>query len=126
MTLVDKALAVPLDTKAAIALQPSKMLHAEKKKKIKERLSRHEHYCVAGCCFGRRGDVFKDTWDSFQRSLLRHAGMEVTVMRKKGRLAEPGKTGGRATRGSTRVGQEAEGVRETYEQEALLSFPWAR
>lgn len=35
MTLVDKALAVPLDTKAAIALQPSKMLHAEKKKKSK-------------------------------------------------------------------------------------------
>ena len=33
MTLVDKALAVPLDTKAAIALQPSKMLHAAKKKK---------------------------------------------------------------------------------------------
>ena len=35
MTLVDKALAVPLDTKAAIAFQPSKMLHASKKKKKK-------------------------------------------------------------------------------------------
>lgn len=81
---------------------------------------------MAGCCSGRRGGVFKDTWDSFQRSLLRHAGMEVTVMRKKGRLAEPGKTGGRATRGSTRVGQEADRVRETYGQEALLSFPWRR
>lgn len=37
MTLVDKALAVPLDTKAAIALQPSKMLHAAKKKKKKSK-----------------------------------------------------------------------------------------
>ena len=75
---------------------------------------------------GDRGGVFKDTWDSFQRSLIRHADMEVTVMRKKCRLMEPGKTGGRATRGSTSVGQEAEGVREKYEQEALLSFPWVR
>ena len=32
---------------------------------------------------GDRGGVFKDTWDSFQRSLIRHADTEVTVMKEK-------------------------------------------
>ena len=105
------------------------MLHAAKKKKKKKSKSDFQGMNTIAwqdAALGDRGGVFKDTWDSFQRSLIRHADTEVTVMRKKGRLTEPGKTGGRATRGSTRVGQEAEGVGEKYEQEALLSFPWER
>lgn len=125
MTLVDKALTVPLDMKAAIALQLSKMLHAAKKKS-KSNFQGMNTIAWQDAALGDRSGVFKDTWDSFQRSLIRHADMEVTVMRKKCRLMEPGKTRGRATRGSTSIAQEADGVREKYEQEALLSFPWER
>lgn len=114
MTLVDKALAVPLDTKAAIAFQPSKMLHAAKKKKSKSDFQGMNTIAWQDAALGDRGGVFKDTWDSFQRSLIKHADIEVNVMRKKGRLMEPGETGGRPTWGSTRVGQEAEGVGEKY------------
>ena len=117
MTLVDKALAVPLDTKAAIAFQPSKMLHAAKKKKKKKSKSDFQGMNTIAwqdAALGDRGGVFKDTWDSFQRSLIKHADIEVNVMRKKGRLMEPGETVGRSIRGSTRVGQEAEGVGEKY------------
>ena len=125
MTLVDKALFL-WTRRQLLHYNLLKCFMQQKKKKSKSDFQGMNTIAWQDAALGDRGGVFKDTWDSFQRSLIRHADTEVTVMRKKGRLTEPGKTGGRATRGSTRVGQEAEGVGEKYEQEALLSFPWER